>query len=259
MGIVAAPCIGPFVIGLVTLVAAKGDPIYGFLMFFVLSLGLGLPYLFLVIFSGKIKKLPRAGEWMDAVKHVFGLILLGMALYFLLPLLPKDISIFIIPVYLFLSAIYILFFDKLANNVKGFRLFKIVFSFIIIAVGVYQILPSNEKTIDWKEFSGAGLLASKNNGKPVLIDFYADWCIPCKELDYSTFPDPKVVEISKRFDNYKADLTHTLSDEVEKIRTKYKIIGVPTLLLIDSKGNEVKRITGFIPPEEFSRYLIAVK
>lgn len=255
MGIVAAPCIGPFVIGLVTLVAAKGDPFYGFLMFFVLSLGLGLPYLFLAIFSGKIKKLPRAGEWMDAVKHIFGLILLGMALYFLLPLLPKNISNYILPVYLFLSAIYILFFDKLANNIKGFRISKIVFSFIIILIGVYQLLPSNEKTIEWKEFSENALITSKNNAKPVIIDFYADWCIPCKELDYSTFPDPQVVETSKRFDTYKADMTHTLSDEVEMIRTKFKIIGVPTLLILDSKGNEVNRITGYISAEEFLKYL----
>ena len=255
MGIVAAPCIGPFVIGLVTLVAAKGDPFYGFLMFFVLSLGLGLPYLFLAIFSGKIKKLPRAGEWMDAVKHIFGLILLGMALYFLLPLLPKNISIYIVPVYLFLSVIYILFFDKLANNVKGFRIFKIVFSGIIIFVGVYQLLPSNEKTIDWKEFSENALIISKNNTRPVIIDFYADWCIPCKELDHSTFSDPKVVEVSKRFDTYKADMTHTLSDDVEMMRTKFKIIGVPTLLILDSKGNEVNRIIGFISAKDFLKYL----
>jgi len=259
MGIVAAPCIGPFVIGLVTLVAAKGDPLYGFSMFFVLSLGLGLPYLFLAIFSGKIKQLPRAGEWMDAVKHIFGLILFGVALYFLLPLLPKSISGYVIPVFLFISAIYILFVDKLANNIKGFRIFKIIFSILILIIGVFQLLPSNEKTISWKEFSEAGLLESKSIGKPVLVDFYADWCIPCKELDHSTFPDSKVVEISKRFDNYKADMTHTLSPDVEKIRNKYKIIGVPTLLILDSKGNEVKRITGFVSPEEFSKYLDAVR
>ena len=89
MGIVAAPCIGPFVLGLVTYVAAKADPFFGFLMFFVLALGLGAPYLVLAVFSGKIKKLPRAGVWMESVKHIFGFILIGMALYFILPLLPK--------------------------------------------------------------------------------------------------------------------------------------------------------------------------
>ena len=258
-GIVAAPCIGPFVIGLLTFVAAKGNPFFGFTAFFILSLGLGLPYLFLAIFSGKIKQLPKAGEWMDAVKHIFGLLLLGTALYFLLPLLPKSVSGYVIPVFLFISAAYILFIDKLANNIKGFMIFKIVFSLIIIGVGVYQLLPSNEATIDWKDFSETSLLTSKNNGRPVFIDFYADWCIPCKELDHSTFPDPRVVEISKKFDNYKADMTSTLSPEVEKMRIKYKIMGVPTLLFLDSEGNEVKRITGFIPPDELYKYLSEIK
>ncbi len=255
MGIVAAPCIGPFVIGLVTVVAAKGDPLFGFLMFFVLSLGLGIPYLFLAIFSGKIKQLPRAGDWMDAVKHIFGLILLGMALYFLLPLLAKSYSGYIIPVYLILSAIYVLFVDKVANNIKGFRIFKITFASIILTFGIYQLFPANEVTITWKTFSEVKLKESKNNNRPVLIDFYADWCIPCKELDHSTFPDPKVVEISKKFDSYKADITHTLSKEVEKLRKNYKIIGVPTLLILDSNGKEVKRITGFVTAEVFYDFL----
>jgi len=259
LGIVAAPCIGPFVIGLVTVVAAKGDPLFGFTMFFVLSLGLGLPYLFLAMFSGKIKRLPKAGEWMEAVKHIFGLIILGMALYFLLPLLPRSISGYVLPIFLIISAVYILFFDKLANGIKGFRIFKIVFSIIIFGIGVYQIIPSKEVTIDWKDYSSESLITSKNNGRPVFIDFYADWCIPCKELDSSTFPDPRVVKISKRFDNYKADMTSTLSPEVEKIRIKYKIIGVPTLLFLNSKGKEVKRITGFIPPDELLKYLNEIK
>jgi len=106
MGIVAAPCIGPFVLGLVTYVGAKGDPFYGFLMFFFLAVGLGLPYLFLALFSGKIKNLPRAGFWMDAIKHIFGFILLGMALYFALPLIPKEISKYVLPVYMILAALY---------------------------------------------------------------------------------------------------------------------------------------------------------
>ena len=128
LGIVAAPCIGPFVIGLVTYVAAKQDPYFGFLMFFMLALGLGLPYMFLAIFSGKIKNLPRAGEWMEAVKHIFGIILLGMALYFLLPILPKDFSGYVLPAFMLISAIYLLFFEKFANKVFGFKIFKIVFS-----------------------------------------------------------------------------------------------------------------------------------
>jgi len=256
MGIVAAPCIGPFVLGLVTYVATKQDPYFGFLLFFVLAVGLGTPYLFLAVFSGKIKKLPRAGEWMDAVKHIFGFILIGMALYFLLPLLPKSISGYVLPVFMIGTAIYLLFFEKLANSVKGFKIFKIVFSVIIMAVGVYALVPSEQNSVEWKPFTKDAL--TEISGKGVIIDFYADWCIPCKELDAMTFSDPKVIELSKEFETYKADMTKSLSTEVENLREQFKIVGVPTVLILNSKGEEVDRITGYVEASEFYKVISSV-
>ena len=249
MGIVAAPCIGPFVLGLVTYVAAKGDPLYGFLMFFVLSLGLGFPYLFLAIFSGKIKKLPRAGEWMDGVKHIFGFILLGMALYFLVPILPESFSGYILPVYMILTALYLLFIDKLSNNIKVFRIIKIAFSVILIFVAVYSLVPSEKNSIEWQHYSGNIELSQAD--KPVIIDFYADWCIPCKELEASTFSNPEVIKASKGYLALKANMTKSLSPQVELLRNKFNIIGVPTVLILNKKGDEVKRITGFVDAKEF--------
>lgn len=256
MGIVAAPCIGPFVLGLVTYVATKQDPYFGFLLFFVLALGLGTPYLFLAVFSGKIKNLPRAGEWMDAVKHIFGFILIGMALYFLLPLLPKEISGYVLPVFMIGTAIYLLFFEKLANSVKGFRIFKIIFSVLIFAVGVYALMPSASDSVDWQPFTEDAL--SEISGRGVIIDFYADWCIPCKELDALTFSDPEVIELSKEFETYKADMTKSLSPEVEALRNRFKIVGVPTVLVLNSKGEEIERITGFVNAEEFYKIILNV-
>jgi len=256
MGIVAAPCIGPFVLGLVTYVATKQDPYFGFLLFFVLAVGLGTPYLFLAVFSGKIKKLPRAGEWMDAVKHIFGFILIGMALYFLLPLLPKEISGYVLPVFMIGTAIYLLFFEKLANTVKAFRIFKIVFSVLILTIGVYALIPSHSNSIEWQPFTEDALV--EITGRGVIIDFYADWCIPCKELDALTFSDPDVIELSKEFETYKADLTKSLSPEVESLREKFRIVGVPTVLILNSKGEEVERITGFVNAKEFYKTLSIV-
>lgn len=258
MGIIAAPCIGPFVLGLVTYVAAKGDPLFGFLMFFVLALGLGLPYLFLAIFSGKIKSLPRAGVWMDAVKHIFGFILLGMALYFLLPLLPKEFSGYILPVFGIIAAIYILFFDKAAKGVKGFVIFKTVFSVLVIALSVYSLIPSEKRSVEWQAYSDSAL-SSFEGKRGAIIDFYADWCIPCKELDALTFSDPNVIEESKNFITLKADMTKSLAPEVSALREKYKIVGVPTVLILNSKGDEVNRITGFVNAEEFLKVLSDVK
>jgi thiol:disulfide interchange protein DsbD len=250
MGIVAAPCIGPFVIGLVTYVAAKGDPYFGFLLFFVLAIGLGLPYLLLAVFSGKIKKLPRAGDWMEGVKHIFGFILVGMALYFLLPLLPDSISGYILPVYMIFVAVYLLFIEKLANNIKGFRIFKIVFSILIFAISVYAIIPSETSSVNWQPYS-EGIIPAKIEKRGVIIDFYADWCIPCKELDAYTFSDPNVIKTSEDFYTFKADMTKSLSPEVEALREKFQIRGVPTVLILDTEGNEVERITGFVSAEEF--------
>jgi thiol:disulfide interchange protein DsbD len=249
LGIVAAPCIGPFVLGLVTYVATKQDPYFGFLLFFVLALGLGFPYLFLAMFSGKIKNLPRAGEWMDAVKHIFGFILIGMALYFLLPLLPDSFSGYVLPVFMIGTAIYLLFFEKLANKILGFKIFKIAFSLIILAIGIYSLIPSEKKSVEWIPYSQEAV--AEISGRGVIIDFYADWCIPCKELDALTFSDPKVIKLSKEFETYKADMTESLSAEVESLREKYNIIGVPTVLILNSKGEEKERITGFVDAEEF--------
>ncbi len=251
MGIVAAPCIGPFVLGLVTYVAAKADPFYGFLMFFVLAIGLGVPYLVLAIFSGKIKKLPRSGEWMDAVKHVFGFILIGMALYFLLPLLPKEIRGYILPIFMVITAIYLLFFEKLANNIKVFKIFKISFSIILIAVAAYALIPKQTNSIAWQHYDSKILTAGVGEKRGVIIDFYADWCIPCHELDASTFSNQKVIDEARNFHTLKADMTKSLSPEVEALKEKYKIVGVPTVLILDSKGNEAKRITGFVSADEF--------
>ena len=256
LGIVAAPCIGPFVLGLVTYVAVKQDAFFGFIMFFVLALGLGTPYLFLAIFSGKIKKLPRSGEWMQAVEHIFGLILVGMAIYFLLPLIPKEISGYVLPVYMLAAGIYIIFFEKKASNIKIFKIIKTVFAVLVMAVAVYALIPKEGKGISWKQYSELDI--SNSGNKAVIIDFYADWCIPCKELDANTFSDPEVIKISKQFNTYKADMTKSLDEEVAALRDKYKIIGVPTVLILNSKGEEVNRITGFVDANEFLKIISGI-
>ena len=258
MGIVAAPCIGPFVLGLVTYVAAKGDPFFGFILFFDLAVGLGFPYLLLAIFSGKIKKLPRAGEWMEAVKHIFGFLLIGMAIYFINPILPKNIQGYSLPVFMILVALYLTLFDKLANRIKGFRIFKIVFSVLLVVIAVYALIPSNKKSIGWQHYKPEIAPVSLSGSKGMIIDFYADWCIPCKELDANTFSDERVIALANNFVTIKADMTKSLSPDVEALRNKYNIVGVPTVLIINDKGKEVQRLTGFVNADEFIKLLKSV-
>ncbi len=254
MGIVAAPCIGPFVLGLVTYVAAKGDPFYGFLMFFVLALGLGFPYLLLALFSGKIKKLPRAGDWMEGVKHIFGFILLGMAFFFVDPILPKSIQGYALPIFGIIAAAILLFIDKTANQIKGFKLFKTVFSVIVLAISIWALIPSEKLSPDWQKFSIASYEQSLKNNESMLIDFYADWCIPCKELDALTFSDPRVIKELESYTSYKVDMTQ-MNDANEELRKKFNVIGMPTVLIINSKGEEVHRLTGFVNADEFLKLI----
>jgi thiol:disulfide interchange protein DsbD len=255
LGIVAAPCIGPFVIGLLTVVAAKGDVFYGFIMFFFLAIGLGSPYLVLAMFSGKIKTLPRAGFWMEGVKHIFGFLLVGMAIFFLGPILPKELTYYLLPIFMIVAAIYLMFVDKMGNDVTGFKVFKYIFSIVIIALGSYMLYPTESKSPDWNKYTDAIYEEAIDTNQPLIIDFYADWCIPCKELDALTFSDDRVIKKSEEFVNIKVDMTKTMSDETERIRNKFKIVGMPTVLIIDSQGEEIHRITGFVNSDEFLELL----
>lgn len=254
MGIVAAPCIGPFVIGLLTFVGAKADVVLGFFIFFVLALGLGTPYLFLGVFSGKIKNLPRSGEWMVAVKKIFGFILIGMAIYFILPLLPKNFSGYVLPIFMVLASAYLLFFDKLGEKIKVFNIFKKVFLSIVILIGIWFLIPSSSSSVVWSEVTEIEL-----GGQPTIVDFYADWCIPCKELDAITFTNDEVINESQRFRTLKVDLTNTGDDNIQKMMERYDIVGVPTVIFFDKSGNEVERITQFVRPIEFLKVMRRVE
>jgi thiol:disulfide interchange protein DsbD len=223
-------------------------------MFFVLALGLGFPYLLLAIFSGKIKSLPRAGLWMEGVKHIFGFLLIGMAIYFIDPILPKDYQEYLLPIFGIIAAIILLFFDKTANDAKGFRMFKTVFSLLVLAVSVYALIPSQHLEPEWKKFSIQNYEASITNKERMVIDFYADWCIPCKELDKLTFSDKNVLNEFARFTVYKSDQTKN-DDTNEELRKRFNVIGMPTVIIIDSKGNEIKRVTGFVNANEFLSFI----
>ncbi|HSL88115.1 MAG TPA: thioredoxin fold domain-containing protein, partial [Ignavibacteriaceae bacterium] len=148
----------------------------------------------------------------------------------------------------------LLFLDKKGNNVRAFRIFKYVFSVLVIAVSVYALVPSDRESIIWEPYSDSAL-ASIGDNKGIIIDFYADWCIPCKELDALTFTDQRVIELSKEFVTLKADMTRSVSPEVESLRNKFNIVGVPTILILDANSNELNRITGFINADEFYKIL----
>jgi thiol:disulfide interchange protein DsbD len=253
VGIFAAPCIGPPVIALLAFVGAKGDPVFGFWVFFVLSLGLGFPYLILGTFSGLLKKVPKSGVWLVWVERIFGVVLVAAAMFYLsLAFLPK-FAAYIVPVVLLVGGIYLGFLEPSGKDRPGFRRIKYAFGLVAIALGVYGFDALREPGLTWEPYSEARVAEARSKGQPVMIDFYADWCIPCLELDRKTFTDPGVMAAADGFVRLKVDLTHFDSPESELLRQQYSIAGVPTIVFLDASGSELRsaRVVGYLPPKEF--------
>lgn len=252
VGFIAAPCIGPFVLSLLVHVGQVGKPLYGLLLFAVLSFGLGLPYIILAAFSSSLNKLPRSGEWMIGVKVIFGLILIGMALYTILPLAPENIATLVMGVYLILAGAYLILIDKKGANSKVYTKIKYIIAIAGIIWGAFMLKPQESTyEVAWQNVTSLEMIEKsiKDNNKPVMIDFYADWCAQCKELDKYTYTDKEVSELSKSFNNIKIDLTKAIPE----IETKFEIRGLPVVVFMNSKGEEYRelRVTGFLKPEEF--------
>ncbi len=260
VGVFAAPCTGPPVIALLALVGSKGDAVFGFWAFFVLSLGLGLPYLILGTFSGLLKNIPKSGSWLVWMERIFGVVLTGAALFYgALALLPKYAA-YVVPLTLFVGGVYLGFID---NSGKGRALLrKIQWSVgtLSILVAVYFAYGLRDTGIAWQPFSEDKLAEAQSDGMPVMIDFYADWCIPCLELDRNTFTNPEVAKIANDFVRLKVDLTHFDSPESEALRKKYNIAGVPTIVFLTAKGQEeiTSRVVGFVPADELVKRLKGV-
>ena len=265
MGFVAAPCIGPFVVGLLTYVGQKGDPFLGFLLFFTLAIGLGVPYLILGTFTGAVNRLPASGMWMIGVRRVFGVILIAMAAYFAAPLMPGDSGRWLMAGVLVLGALYLLVVDRTGHEQPTIDRVMRVLAAAMLVAGVLMApgLRSDNTAgeaggghLEWQAYDAGSAQAAIAGGTPVIIDFYADWCAPCRELDEKTFSDQTVKDGLAGYQRFKVDLTRS-SEANEALTTEYRIMGVPTVIVF-SGGEEVFRITGFEPPERFLKRLQGV-
>lgn len=223
VGLVAAPCLGPFVLALLVYVGHLANLFLGFILFFVFALGLGLPYLVLGTCSGMITALPKSGKWLAVTKKVFGVILLGMALYYLKGLLHYKDKV------------------PVLNNSGG----------VNIVTG---------SPISWLTSEREALEKAKMENKPVLIDFYSlIWCPACVEFENITYKDRRVIEAMKDFINVKMDVDK--NPEAKELVEYYGVKGVPVIIFIDPAGREIKelRVIGFYPPNDFLAVLNKAK
>ena len=259
VGVIAAPCIGPFVIGLFLFVSQLANVVTGFVIFLTLGLGMGTPYIALALAANRMSHLPRAGAWLVWSKHALGFVLLGLALYFLKPLLPEAIRGLVLAGLLLTSGVYLGWLAKTEGIRAGFSWVRHLTGAILVSFAVLLAWPRPAPVtpITWEPYSEAGFVQARGDQRPIIIDIYADWCLPCVELDHVTFRHPDVIHILASVATLRLDVTEDISKDGSKLIDRHRVFGVPTILLIDGDGIEHRelRITGFVRPNEFLKRL----
>jgi thiol:disulfide interchange protein DsbD len=265
VGVIAAPCIGPPVIAVLAFVGREGDPALGLATMSVMALGLGLPYLILGTFSGLLARLPQSGTWMVQVKKIFGLVLLGAGGFYLGLAVAPDWAYYAVPAVLVLGGAYLAYLalrtrpGGTAQN--ALRVGAAFAGAAALAGAVWFVQVLQADGVAWASYSDEVVAKAQAQSQPVVLDFTADWCIPCQELDRITFTDDQVVEAMEGVQPVKVDLTETGTPRTKRLRSKYDVAGVPTIVFLDENGEEVTdaRTVGFVGPDEFLSRLGKIK
>jgi len=271
-GLVAAPCVGPFLFGLLGWISTTKNVALGTAAMTFYGLGLGT--LFFVVGAFAVS-LPKAGAWMMGVKWIGGVCLAYMAFAYIRDALPEEtrhrlaqptiaygaIAMAILLVGLVLGGIHVVAERRkspIARLSKPMKLASIVpaIAGLFMVMTWYQLPPQ----LHWETSESVALAKANEEHKPVLIDFGASWCGACKELDEKTFPDPKVQKEGSRFVALHIDASDDDDPDVAKLREKYRATeGLPVVVFLDSHGNEAKRFTEFVTPDCFAGALSTVQ
>ena len=290
-GVIAAPCTGPVLSFVLTIIARDRDVVKGGTLMFFYALGMGLPFLVLGTFSQAIARMPKSGKWMETIKSIFGLLMLGAGLYYLQIGIPAFADFFaplgarglvvgpvLIIVGIAVGALHLSFkYTGIGEKVrKGIGV-------AVATLGVVAFLawtnaapePVHGAEIAWVKVGNsddaiatfdAAVASAKAAGKPVMIDFGADWCIACKELEKFTFIDPAVRDEAARFVTIKVDATDE-TEGLKAIQTRFGVVGLPTIAFVGGDGvyldanNAPKHapITGFLKAPEFLPFMQRVR
>lgn len=273
-GLIAAPCTGPVLTGILVWIGQSRDVVLGSLVGTAFSLGLGIPFWIVGTFA---VALPKGGKWMLGVKSFFGIVMLIVALYFLKTALPilaepavasdsfRMAMAALVVVGLALGAVHVDWHD--GRWAKPRKLIGIVAT----TLGGFLFVASADKapaaevsvtgegsapglkiaTLQWETDEAGALARAKAENMRVLIDFTADWCAACKKLLRITFADSKVAAELSQYVLLKVDATDDEDPKVMALMKKYRVVGLPTVVILDAKEQELLRINDFVEPEPF--------
>ena len=264
-GAVVGPCVGPMLAGLLIYIAGIGDRIQGFLLMWSFALGMGLLFLAIGTFSGAAALLPRSGTWMVRLKGLFGLLMLGAALYYVAPLLPHSVDLLLLGALLIGTGVYAGALDRTdAETGRWDRLWKTAGVLALVLGVVYAarfamgdtpmrgtaVSATESGGILWLDDHAAGLALARETGRPVMIDFTAEWCALCRQLETRTFPDPDVVRMARNFVAIRIDATDASAPRVRDLQRRYGVVGLPTLIFLAPTGDPLsgETLTEFVPP-----------
>lgn len=263
--LIVGPCVAPPLAGALVYIGQTGDAILGGLALFVMSLGMGVPLLLIGLGAGKF--MPKPGGWMESITKIFGIVMLGVAIWLLDRVLDASIIIYLWALLLLGSAIYLKIYQHILTQLITVMIFILgVILFVGAISGATNPLNplekftsskmtqvSDEKLIFKKVKNIQELeLAIKNSNKPVMLDFWASWCVSCKELEEITFQDEQVINKLQEFTLLKADVTEN-NDEDKALQKKFGVVGPPALIFWDKDKNEIQasRIIGYKNPKDF--------
>ncbi len=279
--IIVGPCVAAPLAGALLYIAKSGDAVLGGSALFIMALGMGLPLI--LIGTSARHLLPKPGPWMQAVNQFFGVLLLGVALWLVSPVIPAIAQMLAWAALLIFSAIYLHALDPLPAHAHGWQKFGKGVGVLALLTGAALLLGvlggsrdpwqplsflrsvSAAATTHGVKFERVRSIAEldarlKSAGRPVLLDFYADWCVSCKEMERLTFADPAVAERMNKMLLLQVDGTAD-TDEDKALLKRFDLFGPPGIIFFNAKGQETPglRVVGFQSPEQFLGVLQGIR